>query len=142
MEGASMIRDNKRYGIGIIPERIAPGVKANTRIDEGAIVCVDASGFALEAKEDPELRAVGRASETQDNTSGADGDLRINCEPGTFLLANSSGADAVTMADFMKDVFLVDGGRVAKTDGGGKRSIAGKMLGLDRGRVAVSIGPR
>jgi hypothetical protein len=42
----------------------------------------------------------------------------------------------------MKDVFLVDGGRVAKTDGGGKRSIAGKMLGLDRGRVAVSIGPR
>jgi hypothetical protein len=137
-----MIRDNKRYGIGVTPERIAPGVKANTRIEEGSIVCVDDTGFALEATEDPDLRPVGRACETKDNTSGADGDLRIDCEPGTFLLANSSGPEAVTMADFLKDVFLVDGGRVAKTSGGGNRSVAGKMMGLDRGRVAVSIGPR
>jgi len=137
-----MIRDNKKYGIGVIPERISPGVKADTRIDEGSIVCVDESGFAVEAFEDANLRAVGRACEGKDNTNGEDGALRIDCEPGTFLLANSQGADAVTMGDFMKDVFLVDAGRVARTDGGGTRSIAGKMLGLDRGRVAVSIGPR
>ena len=137
-----MIRDNKRYGIGVTPERIAPGVKENTKIDEGAIVCIDETGFALEAKEAADLRVVGRACESKDNTGGMDGDLRIDCEPGTFLLANSTGPDAVTMADFLKDVYLVDAGRVAKTSGGGKRSIAGKMMGLDRGRVAVSIGPR
>jgi hypothetical protein len=137
-----MVRDNKRYGIGPTPERLAPAVKANAKIDEGNIVCVDASGYAVEATEATDLRPVGRACESVDNTGGGDGAARINCEPGTYLLANSTGPDAITMADFLNDVYLVNGGKVAKTDGGGKRSKAGKMLGLDRGRVAVSIGPR
>lgn len=137
-----MVRDNKRYGVGPTPERLAPGVKANTKIDEGNIVCVDATGYAVEATEAKDLRPVGRACESVDNTSGGDGEARINCEPGTYLLANSTGADAITMADFLKDVYLVNGGKVARTDGGGERSKAGQMLGIDRGRVAVSIGPR
>lgn len=137
-----MVRDNKRYGIGVTPERLAPGVKANTKIDVGAIVCVDASGFALEATEAADLVSVGRACESVDNTGGANGDQKINCEPGTFLLLNSTGQDAISMADFLKEVFFVDGGRVAKTDGGGKRSKAGKCVGIVGGRVAVSIGPR
>jgi hypothetical protein len=137
-----MTRDIKRYGIGVIPERLAPAVKASTKIDEGNIVCVDGTGFAVEATEAADLRPVGRACESVDNSTGADGDARINCEPGAFLLSNSTGADAITMADFLKDVYLVNGGQVARTDGSGKRSVAGKMLGLDRGRVAVSIGPR
>ncbi|MDI3291337.1 hypothetical protein [Polyangium sp. 15x6] len=137
-----MVRDVKRYGIGVCVERLAPGMKAGAVIEEGNIVCVDASGYALEATEAADLRPVGRACETKDNSAGQDGAERINCEPGTFLLQNSSGADAVTMADFLKDVFFVNGGRVARTSGGGKRSVAGKMMGLDGGRVAVSIGPR
>lgn len=137
-----MIRDVKRYGIGVCVERLAPGMKGGAVIEEGNIVCVDASGFAVEASEAADLRPVGRACETIDNSNGQDGSERINCEPGTFLLQNSSGADAITMADFLKDVFLVNGGRVARTDGGGKRSVAGKMMGLEGSRVAVSIGPR
>lgn len=137
-----MIRDNKRYGIGVTPERIAPGVKANAKIDEGSIVCIDQTGYASEAHEALGLVPVGRACESVDNTGGQDGAQRVNCEPGTFLIANSTGADAITMADFLKDAYLVDGGKVAKTSGGDRRSIAGKVLGLDRGRVAVSIGPR
>jgi hypothetical protein len=137
-----MAHNVKHYGIGVTPERLAPGVKAGAKIEAASVVCVDDTGYALEAIEAPNLRPVGRACESVDNTGGPDGAIRVNCEPGAFLLLNSSGADAVTMADFLKDVFLVNGGKVARTSGGGKRSVAGKMLGLDGGRVAVSIGPR
>jgi hypothetical protein len=113
---------------------------AGARIFAGALVCLNATGFATRGAVATTLTAVGRAEEAVDNTTGADGAQRINVMPGVFQFGNSSAADQITLADVDKQCFIIDDQTVAKTNGGATRSVAGIVRDVDTSGVWVEIG--
>ena len=68
---------------------IAVPVKGGTTIYQGALVALDASGYAIPGKKAESLTAVGRAEETVTNT-GADGELVIRVARGVFVFDNTA----------------------------------------------------
>ncbi|VVE59791.1 hypothetical protein PCA31118_00016 [Pandoraea captiosa] len=107
-------------------------VKAGVRIFVGAIVAIDtATGLATKGATSTTLKAVGIAQEQVDNTAGADGDAMVPVRRGTYRLANSSGADQLTLKDVNGTAYIVDDQTVAKTDAGGTRSVAGTVVDVD-----------
>ena len=85
------------------------------------------------------LIADGRFEETVDNTGGADGAVKVVVRKGTFRFANSAAGDAVARTEIGKTVYLVDNQTVAKTDGGGTRSPAGKVFDVDAQGVWITL---
>ncbi|MBI2392810.1 MAG: hypothetical protein HYV09_24710 [Deltaproteobacteria bacterium] len=114
-------------------------MKANARIYLGAIAVLNA-GYVAPGTSAKDLVALGIAEETIDNTGGADGARFAPVRQGAFKLANSLGPDAITQADVGKDCFIVDDQTVARTDGGGARSRAGKVVQLEPDGVFVQLG--
>ncbi|ENX46651.1 MULTISPECIES: hypothetical protein [Acinetobacter] len=128
-------RQTLRREVGLI---VVP-VKAAAIIRAGFMVCVDATGFAVEGKAATGLTYLGRAEEHVDATGFADGDLGITVTTGNanaFLYANSA-ADPVTQASFGKPCYIEDGETVAETDTGGTLSPAGRVVGIDENGVWV-----
>jgi hypothetical protein len=123
-------------------ESFSRPVKANAKIFAGALVCLDATGFAVPGAASTTLKADGRAQATVDNTGGVDGALRVEVRPGRFRFANSAAGDAIAAADIGNDCFVVDDQTVAKTNGGNTRSVAGKIVDVDAQGVWVRIGIR
>jgi hypothetical protein len=115
-------------------------VKAAARLYAGSLVCLDATGFAVKGGVSTTIKAVGRAEEQVDNTSGADGALRITVGCGVFRFANSAAADQITLADVDAPCFVVDDQTVAKTNGTSTRSQAGIVRDVDSGGVWVEMG--
>jgi hypothetical protein len=114
-------------------------VKANVKIFAGALVALDAAGNAQPGSTALNLVARGRAKELVDNLGGIAGAQRIETERGSFRFANSAAADAITRAEIGDDCYIVDDQTVAKTNGGGTRSIAGKIEDVDAVGVWVRI---
>lgn len=102
-------------------------VDANVRILTGAIVAMKATGYATKGATATGLRAVGIAQASADNTGGDAGAVHVSVRRGCYLVKNSGGADEITLADVGVDCYLVDDQTVAKTDGTGARSVAGKV---------------
>jgi hypothetical protein len=127
-------RDTKRR-IGFVLTLPMSAIK----IFEGSLVCVAATGYATKGAVATTLRAAGRALATIDNSAGNAGDLNIDVERGIFKFENSAAGDQITLADYGKDVYIVDDQTVAKTDGGATRSIAGKVRGVDADGVWVEF---
>ncbi len=72
---------------------VAYPVKANARIWKGALVCIDSTGYLVPASDTANLRFVGVAFESVDNTGGANGAKRCRVvKRGTFIY-NRTGAD-------------------------------------------------
>lgn len=113
-------------------------VAANTRIYAGALVAVNAMGYAVPGSTATDLKAAGRAEEQVDNTGGADGAKRIEIRRGVFLFKNDA-VDPVDGIHVLGDCYIVDDETVAATDGTGTRSIAGKVLEIDPSGVWVDI---
>jgi len=61
--------------------------------------------------------------------------------PGVFKFANSANGDLIAQANVCADCYIVDDNTVALTDGGGTRSRAGKIVGVDSDGVWVVVGP-
>ncbi len=133
-------RNTPQMGAGVIPQRLHLKVKTNVKINQGALVALDAAGYAIAAATATTLIAVGRAEESVDNTGGADGAKLVNVTPGVFKFANS-GSDAVVQAGTLKDCFIVDDETVAATNGTNTRSRAGKVIQLDADGVWVLVAP-
>ena len=114
-------------------------VKAATKIYAGAIVAIDTTGNAVPGATALNLRAVGVAQALADNSAGADGAIRVKVRRGVFRFANSAGADAITLANIGTDCYIVDDQTVAKTDGTGTRSVAGKVRDVDTQGVWVEF---
>jgi hypothetical protein len=114
---------------------------ANTKIYAGAIVAVNAAGYAVPASTSTTIKAAGRAEETIDNTGGAAGDKKIWIRRGVHLYSNSGGGDAITIAERYTPCYLVDDQTVAKTDGTATRSIAGTIVDVEPAGVWVHIDP-
>ena len=82
---------------------------------------------------------VGIADLTVDNTGGAAGALMVPIKRGTFLLANSAGADEITNANYGQFCHVVDNDTVALTNGGGSRPVAGTIRGVSGAGVWVEF---
>lgn len=137
-------------------ERLAGGGLLNVGVAALAVcyaggLAIAAAGYArpgragqgvtdkLKSADAATYRAIGVF--TEDVTGGAaDGDKTVNVQLGTFPFKNSAGAEAVTIADLGKLVFVVDDETVAKTSAGGTRCVAGICRGIDATGVLVEVG--
>ncbi|WP_136414818.1 hypothetical protein [Herbaspirillum sp. ST 5-3] len=111
-------------------------VAGATKIYAGAIVVANA-GYAEPGSTALNLVYLGRADESVDNSAGADGAKTVTVRRNKAFKWANSGADAITQAEVGKTCYIVDDQTVAKTDGGGTRSAAGKVVGLDADGVWV-----
>lgn len=112
-------------------ELIGVPVAADTKIEAGKIVVADASGYAQEGLGGLNLQYLGRADETVDNTSGANGDKTVTVRrKKAFKWKNSSG-DPVDQSCLGKECYIEDDETVAKTDAALTLSAAGKVIGLE-----------
>lgn len=112
-------------------------VKGATKIYAGALVCLDANGWAVPGATATTLKAVGRSNAQVDN-SGGDGDLIVPVKRGVFRFKNS-GADPIDRTHIGGTAYVVDDETVAATNGVNTRSAAGKIIDLDVAGVWVEI---
>ncbi len=106
----------------------------------GAIAAIDtATGLATKGTESTTLKGAGIVQERVDNTAGADGAANVPIRRGLWRVANSAGADQLTLKDVNSPGYIVDDQTVAKTDGGGKRSVAGTVIDIDPGGVWIAF---
>ncbi|MDH4122381.1 MAG: hypothetical protein OEV94_11830 [Deltaproteobacteria bacterium] len=113
-------------------------VAANAKIYQGALVAVNATGFAVPGSTATTLKAVGRANAQADNTGGADGAVSAKVSRGVFKFSNS-GADPIGQANVGGTAYIVDDQTVAATNGAGTRSAAGKIIDIESDGVWVEI---
>lgn len=113
-------------------------IKAGVTIFPGALVALDAAGWAQPGAVALGLKSVGRAEEGFGPVV-ANGAAQIRTRRGVLRYANSAAADQVTRADIGASAFIVDDQTVAKTNGGGTRSPAGIIRDVDAQGVWVLI---
>jgi len=106
----------------------------------GGLVCRNSAGFAVPGSEALNLVAEGRAEEQVDNSDGDAGDLVVRVTPGIFRFENSGGGDVIAKTDVNSWAWIVDDQTVAKTNGGGSRSRAGRIVDVDAQGVWVEVG--
>lgn len=113
-------------------------VKGNTTIYQGALVALDADGYAIPGKTAAGLISAGRAEETVENT-GTDGGATIRVLRGVFIYANSeTAANQVGPEHVLKPCYIEDDQTVtALADGA---SVAGTVIRVDEDGVAVELG--
>lgn len=111
----------------------------NTHIYAGAIVMLNASGYATPGATATGQKCVGIAEAASDNNPGADGAVSVKVRRGCFRFGNSGGGDAIALADVGADCYIVDDQTVAKTNGSSTRSVAGKIRDVDTAGVWVEI---
>lgn len=117
----------------VIPTKVA----ASTTIFMGAIVALDATGFAQGGAAGTDLTYWGRADEFVDNSAGADGDKEILVRRHTAFHWANSGSDPVTQASVGAVAYIEDDETVAATDGTGTLSAAGTVIYIDDAGVWI-----
>lgn len=114
-------------------------VKAATTIHQGALVCLDAAGWAVPGSTSATLivRGVAKAKVVNDGVNGAVAieTTRLHA----YRFANSAAVDLIARTEINKDVYIVDDQTVAKTSGGATRSIAGRCVDVDAQGVWVKF---
>lgn len=118
-------------------------VKAATKIFAGTMVAIDTvNNLAIPGKTATTLKSVGVCQAFTDNSTGADGDIKVRLFRGpeaVFRMANSAAGDLIVLGDIGADCYMVDDSTVAKTSGTSTRSIAGKVRDVDSGGVWVEF---
>jgi hypothetical protein len=121
------------------PERLHKlGIKAATQVWAGGICVIDA-GYLAPGRTATGLLQLG-AFEQSVNNPGAAGAELVEAMEGSYKWANSTAGDQIVQADVGKDCYIVDDQTVAKTDGTGTRSRAGKVQRVDTDGVVVLMG--
>lgn len=111
-------------------------VAAGATIYEGALVALNATGYAQPAAQATGLTAIGRAEAFADNSGGADGAISVQVRRGAFLWENDpTTANAVTQALVGKSCYILDDSTVTAVADGS--SEAGKVLGITDDGVTV-----
>ncbi|WPO67567.1 hypothetical protein SDC64_01055 [Acinetobacter haemolyticus] len=120
---------NTEYRDGIL---IPVALAASAIVLQGTFAVVGADGYALDSA------AVGGADQVclgiwqeDAENKGADGEANgLVHRKKLYLVANSS-TDPVTQAELGSQIYIEDNQTVAKTDGTGTRSVAGRFMGFD-----------
>ena len=118
--------------------RVEP-VAAAVKVFKGSLVMRNAAGFLTKGETALNGIGLGRAEQTVDNSAGAAGAATVEYRRGVFPFANSGGGDLIAQGDVGKLCWIVDDQTVAKTDGGGTRSRAGLIDGVEAGQVWVRL---
>lgn len=113
-------------------------VEEAVTIHAGALVCLNAAGFAVPGSTATGLKARGVARRAADNAAGADGAITAESARGVFKFLNDGG-DAIDRTDIGGTAYIVDDQTVAATDGTGTRSAAGIIEDVDATGVWVRI---
>ncbi|RXS92966.1 hypothetical protein [Acinetobacter junii] len=132
MTAATSDRNTPRREKGLLFVAIA----AATTVHNGLIACVNAAGYAVEGSTATDLIYLGRFEETVTN-AGVDGEVSVRIRTDSAFQFQNSSTDPVTQASFGDFCFIEDNQTVAKTDGGGTRSKAGRVVGIDEHGVWV-----
>ena len=136
MAALTMARDTAEIAQGA--KYLSLPVKGKTTIYQGALVVLDADGYAIPGKKAAGLTAAGRAEETVENTGG-DGELVIRVTRGVFVYANTStAANKVGAGHVLKPCYIQDDQTVTALATGA--SVAGLVIRVDDNGVAVEIG--
>lgn len=113
-------------------------VKGGTTIYQGALVALDANGYAIPGKKATGLTAAGRAEETVEN-KGADGEAFIRVSRGVFVFNNTATtSNKIGVAHVLKPCYIEDDQTVTALATGA--SAAGLVVRVDEDGVAVEIG--
>ena len=113
-------------------------VKGGTTIYQGALVALDANGYAIPGKKATGLTAAGRAEETVEN-KGADGEAFIRVSRGVFVFNNTATtSNKIGAAHVLKPCYIEDDQPVTALATGA--SAAGLVVRVDEDGVAVEIG--
>lgn len=115
-------------------------VAAGVTIYGGALVVLNAAGYAEPGVTSTTVTADGRAEYGVNNAAGAAGAVNVDVRPGIYRYANSAGGDAIAQANVGANCYVVDDQTVALTNGGGTRSVAGRIVDVDSVGVWVLIG--
>ncbi len=110
---------------------------ATAVIHAGALVAINATGYAVPGSTATGLTYFGRAEEAKDNSGGADGDETVLVRRQDAFQWENSGTDPVGQASLGKVCYIEDDQTVAATDGTGTRSEAGIVIGIDADGVWV-----
>lgn len=114
-------------------------VAAAKVIYEGALVAINASGYAQPAAKAADLVAAGRAEERVDNSAGANGDKQVMVRRGVFVWDNSAtAASQVKDTDCLKECYIEDDCTVTMASTG--TSPAGVVIGVTDEGVEVETG--
>lgn len=136
MANLTTVRDTSEIAQGA--KFLSLPVKGATTIFQGALVALDADGYAVPGTTAADLTAAGRAEETVENT-GADGELTIRVSRGVFVFDNTATvANQVTQAHVLKPCYIEDDQTVTSLADGA--SVAGTVIRVDENGVAVQIG--
>ena len=135
MAALTAARDTTEISNGA-PHRILPA-QGSTTIYQGALVALDASGYAVPGSKAATLTAAGRAEETVANT-GADGAASIRVARGVFVFDNAADSGKLTAVHVLKPCYIADDQTVTATAEGA--SVAGLVIRVDDAGVAVEIG--
>lgn len=119
-------------------EQYSDPVATETQIHTGALVCLDAEGYAVPGSEAADLTARG-VCESGVNNQGLAGDAVVSSRAGVFNFKNSAGADEITRADIGDVAMVVDDETVAKSPNAA-RSVAGEILDVTPDGVWVRVG--
>lgn len=121
------------------PERagdcVAFSIKPGATIYLGSLVALEA-GYAVPGHTAAGLICVGRAEQVVVDQAGLN---KVIARRGIFRFSNLVG-DVVTQADVGADCYIADDQTVAKTDGGGTRSRAGRVVDIEQAGVWVQMG--
>lgn len=116
-----------------------PPLPAAGKINQGAMVQINAAGYAVPASATIANVTIGRADEGVDNTAGANGDKSITVRRGVFRYGNSAAGDLIARTEIGKTVYVVDDQTVAKTNNAGVRPAAGLCFDVDAQGVWVEF---
>jgi hypothetical protein len=122
-------RNTIRMGVESVIQVLAVPVKAKVTLQAGSLVVSD-SGFAAPAYAGAGLKALGRCERKVDNQLGSNGLVEAEVLRGTFRWDNDP-ADPISQSDLFATCFMSDDHTVSKTDGGGAKSAAGKIIQVD-----------
>lgn len=115
-------------------QRVKPlGVKANAIIFAGALVAVDATGFALPAADAAGMVVMGRATTKVDNTGGANGAKIVMVDVGVFSYNAAANLAASGRASQGASVEVVDDNTLGLAGDAGTVAniVAGKLEYVD-----------
>lgn len=128
-----------QLGVEVLPAKLRVPLKANTKTLAGTMAAIDSSGYGVAVTAATGLIVLGVWEQTLDNTGGASGDKVAEVRRGAFKFFNSASGDLITQAEFTKECYAVDNQTVAKTDGSGARSVAGRVLQVEDDGVIVQF---
>lgn len=128
-----------QYGDSALIDDLEIPIGASSTIYRGSLVMLDQSGYGFAATAVLSRRVIGVATEQKVN-AGSAGAKSVRVKRGAFGFVNSSGDDAITIADVGCPCYVVDDQTVARTSGNGTRPFAGRVVRVESSVVYVEVG--